>query len=49
MKVLVVFEYPDITDSNSPEADQVVAILTHDLKKAGIDCDSWNIEEAYDD
>jgi hypothetical protein len=47
MKVCVVFYFPDIQDAGSVEADEAIASLTIDLKNAGIDCDSWYIEEAF--
>ena len=45
MEILVVFRYPDIADPGSTEASQAVEGLTLDLKNAGVDCDSWHIEE----
>ena len=32
MKVIVVFEFPQITNPNSPEADKVVDTITQDCK-----------------
>lgn len=45
MEIVVVFRYPDISDPDSSEADLAVEGLTIDLKNAGVDCDSWHIDE----
>lgn len=47
MEIVVVFRYPDITDPDSDAATAAVDSLTIDLKNAGVDCDSWHIEEVF--
>jgi hypothetical protein len=49
MDIVVVFRFPDITDPDSDAADLAMESLTIDLKNAGIDCDSWHIEDALGD
>lgn len=45
MEIVVVFRYPDIADPDSDEADAAVESLTIDLESAGVDCDSWYIDD----
>ena len=45
MDVVVVFKFPDITDPDSDAATDAVTCLSFDLKNAGIDCDTWFIDE----
>jgi hypothetical protein len=47
MEVVVVFRYPEIADPGSEEATFAIDSLTDSLKSAGVDCDSWHIEEAF--
>lgn len=49
MEIVVVFRYPDITDVESQDATNAIAILEDELKAAGIDCDSWHVEEVLGD
>jgi hypothetical protein len=49
MEVLVVFRYPDISDPGGADATWAIDSLTESLKGAGVDCDSWHIEEAFSD
>ena len=49
MDIVVVFRFPDITDPDSDAADLAMESLTIDLKNAGIDCDSWHVEDALGD
>jgi len=49
MEIVVVFHYPDIADPDSDEATAAVESLTSDLKNAGVDCDTWHIEEVLGD
>ena len=44
MKVIVVFDFPDVDDVDSDHADNVIDELTIDLKRLGY---TWYIEEAY--
>lgn len=45
MEIVVVFRYPDITDVEGQDATNAIAILEDELKAAGIDCDTWHVEE----
>jgi len=45
MKVIVVFDFPDVVDVDSVHADSVVNELMLDLKHLP----NWYIEEAYND
>ncbi len=45
MEVVVVFRYPDIADPESQAATDAIRILEDEVKAAGIDCDSWHVEE----
>lgn len=47
LKVMVLFEFDGIDDVDGEAADQAIESLEIDLKNAGIDCDTWNIEEAF--
>lgn len=47
MKVVVVFEFKDITDLDGPDADNALDILQSEIKGANISCDSWNVEETF--
>lgn len=47
MEVVVVFSYPSIDDPDSQEATFAIDSLTESLNFAGVDCDSWHIEEAF--
>jgi len=49
MEIVVVFCYPDITAPDSDDATAAVESLTIDLKNAGVDCDSWHIEDVLGD
>lgn len=49
MEIVVVFCYPEITDVDGEEATAAVESLTIDLKNAGVDCDSWHIDEVLGD
>lgn len=49
MEIVVVFRYQDIADPDSDEATAAVESLTIDLKNAGVDCDSWHIDEVLGD
>jgi len=48
MKVLVVFDFPDISDPNGERADYTIAILEDELydvlEPLGY---TWNIEDAF--
>jgi L-ribulose-5-phosphate 3-epimerase UlaE len=46
MKVVVVFDYPEVGNSSSAFADDVIDELMLNLKRIG---DNWTIEEAFDD
>lgn len=46
MRVLVIFDYKDITDPDSQEADDAIDALTDDIERANISCDEWWIEDA---
>lgn len=46
MKVIVHFDFPDVVDCDSIEADTVLDELTIDLKNSGY---TWYIEDAYID
>jgi len=47
MKVFVVFDFPEIIDVNSEEADQIIDILENDLDNFAEDHDySWYIDDA---
>jgi hypothetical protein len=48
MQVIVVFQYPDIVDLKGHRADLTISELTLELKNAGINCDSWAIEEVME-
>jgi hypothetical protein len=45
LDVVVVFKFPDITDPDCDAATSAVECLSIDLKNAGIDCDTWFIDE----
>lgn len=49
MEIVVVFRYPDITDLDSTEATFAIDSLTDSITSAGVDCDSWHIDEALGD
>lgn len=52
MQVVVVFDYPDIDDPDSPEADAAVEELEIDLKNAFGTDDAqrtWAVEEVFGD
>jgi hypothetical protein len=44
MKVIVVFDFPDVDAVDSDNADNVLDELAIDLKRLGY---TWHIEEAY--
>ena len=44
MKVIVVFDFPDVDDVDSDNADNVLDELAIDLKRLEY---TWHIEEAY--
>lgn len=47
MKVYVVFDFPEIIDANSPEADYAIDMLSHDLKVlASTTLYQWYIDDA---
>lgn len=47
MKVYVVFDFPEITDPNSEEADNIIQCLEDDLNDFFIDSShSWYIDDA---
>ena len=47
MKVYVVFDYPEITDVNSPEADWTIDSLSEDLTDFADDTGHvWYIDDA---
>ena len=47
MEILIVFRYPDIADCESEQATFALAALEESITAAGIDCDSWHIEEVF--
>jgi hypothetical protein len=47
MEIVVVFRYPDIADCESEQATFALAALEESITAAGIDCDSWHIEEVF--
>ncbi len=47
MEIVIVFRYPDIADCESDEATFALAALEESITAAGIDCDSWHIEEVF--
>lgn len=49
MEIVVVFRYPDITDPDSEEATLAIEQVTEAVESAGVDCDSWHIEEVLGD
>lgn len=49
MEVVVVFCYRDISDVDGQDAADAIAVLEHNLKAAGIECDSWSVVEALSD
>jgi hypothetical protein len=49
MLIHVIFEYKDIDDPNSQEADDAVDALEDDIDRANISCDDWWVEEAAAD
>jgi len=50
MKVVVVFDFPDVVDVDSDHADNVIDELTIDLKRLENTVGyTWYIEEAYND
>jgi L-ribulose-5-phosphate 3-epimerase UlaE len=46
MKVVVVFDYPEVGNSSSAFADDVIDELMIDLKRIA---DNWIIEEVFDE
>ncbi len=46
MDVIVIFKFDGIDDPDSEAATKAIESLTIDPTNAGIDCDSWHIEEA---
>jgi hypothetical protein len=46
MKVVVVFDYPEVGDCNSAFADDVIDELMIDLKRIR---DNWTVEEVWND
>lgn len=47
MKVFVVFDFPEIKDSNSPEADFAIESLSNDLEQLAIEGEyDWYIDDA---
>jgi hypothetical protein len=46
MKIFVAFEFPDITDPDGPQADEIIDWISIDLKTLAedIDCD-WYIDD----
>jgi hypothetical protein len=50
MKVFVVFDFPEIKDANSPEADFAIDSLSEDLEGFGRDGEyDWYIDDAEGD
>lgn len=51
MKVHVVFEFPEIADANSSDADLAIDSLTQDLEGFAVDSgyDDWYIDDATGD
>lgn len=48
MQIIVVFNYKDIDDPDSQEADDAIAALEDDIERANISCDEWWIDDACD-
>lgn len=54
MKVHVIFNFPDITDPDSPEADEVIDVITSDTVELqstfpeALKCEVW-VEDATQD
>jgi hypothetical protein len=46
MQIIVIFNYKDIDDPDSQEADAAVAVITDEIDRANISCDEWWIEDA---
>jgi hypothetical protein len=47
MKVFVIFDFPEIKDANSPEADFAIDSLSEDLEGFGRDGEyDWYIDDA---
>ena len=51
MKIIVVFEFADITDSNSPEADLIIEAIEADCEGMRLDSGATRVwvEEAFDE
>jgi hypothetical protein len=49
MEIVVIFCYPDIADPDGDEATAAIESLTINLKNAGVDCDTWHIDEVLGD
>jgi hypothetical protein len=50
MKVFVIFDFPEIKDANSPEADFAIDSLSEDLEGFGRDGEyDWYIDDAEGD
>jgi hypothetical protein len=47
MKVLVVFEFKDITDLDGQDADNALAMIQEEIEGANISCDSWHVAETF--
>lgn len=46
MKIVVVFDYPEVGNSSSALADDIIDELMIDLKRVA---DNWTIEEVFDE
>ena len=49
MDIVVVFRFPEIADLDGAEAAAAVDLVTLQIKEAGIDCESWHIDEVLGD
>lgn len=50
MKVLVIFDFPEIKDVNGPDADLALSALSDDLRVfANHTLYKWHIEDAFGD
>lgn len=50
MKVLVIFDFPDVKDVDGPDADFTIDGLSNDLKGFGNHFGyNWHIEDAFGD